>query len=77
MEVRAEVGCRPNRRVAIVWSGSGLYGVTLLALILLVDGYRFRRLMAEREKVLDEGREWQETPVTLSIDRVRPDRELK
>ena len=62
---------------ALVWFCSGLYGVTLLALILLVDGYRFRRLMAEREKVLDEGREWQETPITLSIDRVRPDRESK
>ena len=62
---------------ALVWYGSGLYGVTILALILLVEGYRFRRLMAERDKVLDEGREWQETPITLSIDRVRPDRESK
>ena len=62
---------------ALVWFVAGLYGVTLLALILLVEGNRFRRLMAEREKVLDAGGEWEETPITLSIDRVGPHRRSK
>jgi hypothetical protein len=45
--------------------------------MILIEGYRFKRLMAEREKVLDAGREWQETPITLSVDRVGPDRQSK